>query len=83
MHWITSLEAFDFKGQKRIDDTRPYIRWVNKVFFMKNLYTTFGVEDALGKKTSGPFWGGGLRFGDDDLKYLLSMVPGGGLAGKK
>lgn len=83
VHWITSLEAFDFKGQKRIDDTRPYIRWVNKVFFLRNLYTAFGIEDAISKKTSGPFWGGGIRFGDDDLKYLLSMLPVGTMVNKK
>ncbi|MBD3273610.1 MCE family protein [Candidatus Dependentiae bacterium] len=76
-HWITSLEAFDFKGTNRLDDKRPHIRWINKIFFMKNLYTAFGISDAIGKHTSAPFWGGGLRFGDDDLKYILSALPVG------
>ncbi len=80
LHWITSLEAFDFKGKKRlVKSNRPYIRWTNKVFFMKHIYTTFGIDDALGKHTSGPFWGGGIRFGDDDLKYILSFLPVGAL----
>ncbi|MFC1894348.1 MlaD family protein [Candidatus Dependentiae bacterium] len=86
IHWITSLEAFDFRGTKRIDYrekfSRPYIRWINKVFFMKNLYTSFGVDDAIGRKQSGPFFGGGLRFNDDDLKYILSILPIGKIAGK-
>jgi phospholipid/cholesterol/gamma-HCH transport system substrate-binding protein len=87
LHWITSLEAFDFKGTKRPDYdvkyARPYIRWVNKLFFMRHMYTSFGIDDALGRKTSGPFWGGGLRFNDDDLKYLFSMLPVGKVAGGK
>ncbi len=82
LHWITSLEIFDFKGINRIDDDRPHIRWINKVFFMKNIYTAFGISDAIGRKTSAPFWGGGIRFGDDDLKYLLSSLPIGKLASK-
>jgi len=75
IHWITSLEAFDFKGLNRIDENRPHIRWLNKVFFMKNLYTAFGFGDMIGKHTSEPFVGGGIRFGDDDLKYLFSALP--------
>jgi len=87
LHWITSLEAFDFSGTKHTDYkekyTRPYIRWVNKMFFLKNIYTSFGFDDMLGRTTSGPFWGGGLRFNDDDLKYLFSMLPVGKVAGGK
>jgi phospholipid/cholesterol/gamma-HCH transport system substrate-binding protein len=81
-HWISSLEAFDFKGTNRIDDKRPHIRWVNKLFFLKNIYTAFGISDAIGKKTSAPFWGGGIKFGDDDLKYILSALPVGKFTSK-
>jgi hypothetical protein len=42
---------------------------------MKNLYTTFGVDDFVSRHNANPFFGGGLRFGDDDLKYLLSALP--------
>ncbi|MFA5074915.1 MAG: MlaD family protein [Candidatus Babeliales bacterium] len=80
-HWVTSLEAFDFKGTKRLYDQRPYIKWINKLFFMKNIYTTFGMDDMFGKETSAPFFGGGIRFGDDDLKYVLSSIPVGKLTG--
>ena len=75
IHWITSFEAFDFKGTNRLNDKRPQLRWLNKVFIMKNLYTAFGVGDMIGKYTAAPFIGGGVRFGDDDLKYLLSSFP--------
>ncbi|MCF7799906.1 MlaD family protein [Candidatus Babeliales bacterium] len=80
-HWITTLEAFDFKGTKRLYDQRPYVKWINKIFFMKNIYTAFGMDDMFGKETSAPFFGGGIRFGDDDLKYVLSSLPVGKLTG--
>ncbi len=75
-HWITTLEAFDFSGYKRFDtsDHRPHVKWLNKAFFMKNLYTCFGLDDIYSKKGANPFWGGGLRFNDDDLKYFLTSL---------
>ncbi|MFH0898816.1 MAG: MlaD family protein [bacterium] len=76
-HWVTTLEAFDFRGTNRIDDTRPHVKWLNKVYFLKHLYTTFGIDDIYSKRNANPFIGGGLRFSDDDLKYFLSSLPVG------
>ena len=42
---------------------------------MKNIYTTFGVDDLFSKNNANPFFGGGIRFNDDDLKYFLSSLP--------
>ncbi|MFH1831720.1 MAG: MlaD family protein [bacterium] len=81
-HWITSLEAFDFSGTNRLDDSRPHVKWLNRVFFLKNLYTTFGVDDIYSKQNANPFWGGGLRFSDDDLKYFLSSLSSSPAKGK-
>jgi phospholipid/cholesterol/gamma-HCH transport system substrate-binding protein len=75
VHWVTSLEAFDFAGVNRLNDTRPHVKWINKAFFLKNLYTTFGVDDIYSKKSANPFLGGGIRFSDDDLKYFISYLP--------
>lgn len=75
VHWITSFEAFDLSGVNRFDDSRPHLKWLNKAFFMKNLYTTFGIDDFASKRTASPFIGGGLRFSDDDLKYFISQLP--------
>lgn len=74
-HWITTLEAYDFNGVNRINDKRPHIKWFNKLFFLKNLYTAFGVDDICSKNSANPFFGGGLRFGDDDIKYLMGYLP--------
>jgi len=75
IHWITTLEAFDFRGIKRIGDQRPHLKWLNKLFFFKNFYTTFGLDDIVSKNSANPFFGGGIRFGDDDLKYFFSYLP--------
>lgn len=75
VHWITSLEAFDFSGVKRFgNQARPHIKWINKAFFMKNFYTCFGIDDIVAKQGASPFFGGGLRFNDDDLKYFLGSL---------
>lgn len=82
IHWITTFEAFDMRGNNRLDDTRPHLKWLNRVYFMKNLYTAFGVDDFCSKRDANPFIGGGLRFGDDDLKYFMSYLAPAATAGK-
>jgi phospholipid/cholesterol/gamma-HCH transport system substrate-binding protein len=70
--WITSLEAFDFHGHNRSnEDDRMHVKWVNKLFFMRKMYAVFGFDDLFGKSTGSPFFGFGLTFNDDDLKYVL------------
>jgi len=66
-HWITTLEAFDLNGTNRINSERPHIKWINKLFFKDN---------------ASPFFGAGLRFGDEDIKYLLTYFPTSGLKSK-
>ena len=75
LHWITSVEVFDLLGVNRLNDNRPHVKWINKAFFMKNIYTSFGVDDIYSRSNASPFWGAGLRFGDDDFKYFASMIP--------
>jgi phospholipid/cholesterol/gamma-HCH transport system substrate-binding protein len=74
--WVTSLEAFDFRGWDRLHDRRPHLKWINKVFFMRNFYFAFGADDFISKHNANAFLGGGMRFGDDDLKYFFSSLGG-------
>lgn len=78
LHWITTLEAFDFRGQKHLNDSRAHVKWLNKAFFFKNIYTSFGLDDIFSKHSANPFIGGGIRFNDDDLKYFVSAFSGVG-----
>ena len=74
--WLMSFEAFDMRGWNRIDDRRPHLKWLNKVYLLNNIYTVFGADDFISKKNANVFFGAGLRFGDDDVKYLLPSVSG-------
>ena len=69
--WVTTFEAFDINGQNRLDDRRPHLKWINRMFIMRNLYVTFGADDFVSSHNASVFFGAGIRFGDDDVKYLI------------
>lgn len=79
--WITTLEVFDMSGWNRINDRRPHIKWLNRMYFMRNLYITFGADDFVSRHNASGFVGAGLRFADDDIKYLMSSIAGLGSVG--
>lgn len=72
--WLTSFEAWDFTGQDKVNDRRPHLKWINKVYFLRNLYADFGADDFISRKNANAFFGFGLRFSDEDLKYLVSKA---------
>jgi phospholipid/cholesterol/gamma-HCH transport system substrate-binding protein len=81
LRWVTSFEMFDMRGRERIDDQRPHFKWINRVFFMRNFYFDFGADDFISRHNANAFFGVGLRFGDDDIKYFISrlgLTSGGG-----
>jgi phospholipid/cholesterol/gamma-HCH transport system substrate-binding protein len=74
LRWMTTLEAFDFRGRNRIDDDRPHLKWLNRLFFSRNLYAVFGLDDFASRCNKSAFFGVGLVFADDDMRYLLSQA---------
>lgn len=77
--WVTSLEMYDMNGRNRfITDRRPHLKWLNRMFILRNIYATFGADDFVAQKTASVFFGAGIRFGDDDVKYFLSNISGVG-----
>ena len=72
--WVTTLDVWDFKGRQRFNDDRPHLKWLNRVFFTQNLYGVFGADDFISRYSKNAFIGAGLRFADDDVKYLLSRL---------
>jgi len=74
--WVTTLELFDMSGWNRIEDRRPHFKWLNRMYFMRNLYITFGADDFVSRHNASGFVGAGLRFADDDIKYFLSSISG-------
>ena len=72
LRWVTSFEIFDIRGRDRLDDQRPHLKWINRVFVLRNLYFDFGADDFISRHNANAFFGVGLRFADDDLKYFLA-----------
>lgn len=72
--WVTSLEGFDVRGRDRINDSRPHFKWLNRVFVFRNFYFTFGADDFVSKNNANGFFGAGLRFTDDDIKYFINQI---------
>jgi phospholipid/cholesterol/gamma-HCH transport system substrate-binding protein len=73
--WL-DVQAFSFD---REDDLDPHLRLTGKWYFNDNIYLQGGYDDPLVDEYDSLFIGGGIRWTDDDLKYLLGSVPLGGL----
>lgn len=79
--WVTSLEAYDFRGRDHyLFNQTPHFKWLNRVFVLNSIYLTFGADDFGSKFNKSGFFGFGIRFVDDDIKYIGSQI---GFAGAK
>jgi len=66
-----TLEAFDFDT-----DRETHLKSGADFSFFKYLYLTTGFDDFISDEGRSSFFiGAGLRFEDDDLKYLLTSAP--------
>jgi phospholipid/cholesterol/gamma-HCH transport system substrate-binding protein len=68
--FLVSFEAFDFN---RPQDLSPHLRLSGRWRFHPNLYVIGGYDDAL--EDNSFFLGGGIRWNDENIKYLLGAVP--------
>lgn len=69
--WL-SFEAFDFN---RPDDLAPHLRFTGRYQLNPNIYLIGGYDDLLESDYGSLFLGGGIRWSDDNIKYLLGAVP--------
>ena len=61
--WLSTFEAFDFKGYNRFDnDRRAHLKWLNRVFFNENIYLVFGADDFISRCNKSGFVGAGAYF---------------------
>lgn len=67
-------DAWDF-SHKEADANHPHVTVGMDYFIFKNLYLSGGMDNLLNSHWVGPFFGGGLRFEDEDLKYLFGVAP--------
>ena len=69
---MLSLEAYDFN---RDADEDPHIRLLTEWRLNPHIYLLGGYDDPLVEGGDSIFLGAGVRWTDDDLKYLLGSVP--------
>ncbi len=67
-----SFEAFDFSREQELD---PHLRLTASWYPWENVYVRAGYDDPLVDDLKSPFVGAGIRWTDDDLKYLMGSVP--------
>lgn len=67
-----TLEALDFG---RPDDLDPRLKLFGEWRLRPNLYLMGGIDDFLVSERETAFLGLGVRWSDDDLKYLVGSLP--------
>ncbi|MFL6193136.1 MAG: MlaD family protein [Thermoanaerobaculia bacterium] len=67
-----SFEAFDFN---RPNDLAPHLRLLGRYQFHPNLYIVGGYDDFL--ENDALFLGGGIRWTDENIKFLLGLAGSG------
>lgn len=67
-----SLDAWDFNRKPT-----PHLKVSASLDFFKHLFLVGGGDDLANNDRRSVFVGGGIKFEDDDLKYLLPSVPRG------
>lgn len=68
---LVSFEAFDFN---RPNELSPRLRLTGRYQFHPNLYLIGGYDDPLENESF--FLGGGIRWNDENIKYLLGLAGG-------
>ncbi|HXU28947.1 MAG TPA: hypothetical protein VN851_00080, partial [Thermoanaerobaculia bacterium] len=68
--FLLSFDAFDFN---RENDENPHLRLTGRWQLHPNVYLVGGFDDPL--ENQSVFLGAGVKWRDDNLKYLLGSVP--------
>ncbi len=69
-----SVDSWNFNS-KEPNNENPHVKATASYSLTNVLFVQAGYDNALNSKRATPFVGLGLRFDDEDLKYLLGSVP--------
>ncbi|MCX7793773.1 MAG: MCE family protein [Thermodesulfovibrionales bacterium] len=69
-----SVDAWDFGGDEA-GAKSPHVRTAAEYVIFKNFFLTAGYDNIFNSRWRGPFIGGGVRFEDEDFKYIFGTVP--------
>ncbi len=65
------LDVFDFNFERL-----PRVRMLAAWEFARYVYVAAGIDDLLNEGGRDYFFGGGVRFTDEDMKSMLPLMPG-------
>jgi len=69
-----TADAWDFNRDE--DGARsPHVKVGADYFVFRNIFVSGGVDNLLNKKRRGAYVGSGIRFEDEDFKYLFGNMP--------
>jgi phospholipid/cholesterol/gamma-HCH transport system substrate-binding protein len=69
-----TADMWDFSSDEE-GAKNPHLKVGVDYFLFKHLFVSAGADNILSKKWRGGYAGVGLRFEDDDLKYLFGTLP--------
>lgn len=70
-----SADVYDFNGSNTAGSNSPHVDLMARADLVgKNLYGVVGYDNVLNQEYGSPVVGVGLRFQDDDLKYILGKA---------
>ncbi|MBE0425511.1 MAG: MCE family protein [Nitrospirae bacterium] len=69
-----TADIWDFSGDEA-GAKNPHLKIGVDYFIFKNLFLSAGADNILNRKWRGGYAGIGLRFEDEDLKYLFGTLP--------
>jgi len=69
-----SVDAWNFNSKEQ-DNTNAHMKATASYMLGNTLFVNGGIDNFMNSKRSAPFVGVGLRFNDEDLKYLIGSVP--------
>ncbi len=73
--WKLTMQAFDFGRQIENGDERAHLRLSVAFRPREHFYLLGGYDDPLSRNDDSFYLGAGIRWRDDDLKYLLGTLP--------
>ncbi|OGW29828.1 MAG: hypothetical protein A2X59_09100 [Nitrospirae bacterium GWC2_42_7] len=69
-----SADVWDFSKNEKYSKN-PHVKVGVDYFLFKNLFLSAGADNLLNSRWRGGYVGAGVRFEDEDFKYLFSTLP--------
>lgn len=69
-----TTDIWDFSNEEK-SSKNPHVKVGVEHFIFKNIFLSAGVDNILNKKWRGGYVGAGVRFEDEDFKYLFGTLP--------